>query len=699
MALCTPRIIGPLSAWNRQILIEGAVPGATVVVCEDAPGGQTVVKAIAEGGRVRLDLLPGTTLKANAALLALQSMDAEDSLWTDGTLATRVLALPKDYAGTTPLAIQTQIFPCGQAVWVEGALPGAVVVLRQGSSTLGEGVADEGIARLELAQGISGSDQVSAVQHAPTGSPSLSGAPTPTLAPVLSFPVAEHEQLPQPSVSKPGPAGCDASFVIGDVIEGARVTIERVSEGFTESALFDLPALTYLLGTPLSPSGGKLEISQSVWMRCGFPASDPLVIEFPPAQTPPTPVPTAPCGGSRFLLVDNIKPGALVEITVGAITWKAQASTIGTSQTFELAPMSVGETVSVVQSACGLTSEPGTTTVVAATASTEPVVERPLYGCARVVRVSGLKVGALVCLFAKGDDGDNMITPRIRVHAESMAIKIPLFLVKDQWISAEQVACGGPALRSPAVQVEDTPSLKEVNIDPAFSTQRFVSVDAVPGAYVIVREAEVGREKVQEGEILGTGYVDATNRKIWLNRVLVEKESIVAEQHFCALRKNGNPIEVGPGEKVFDLSPDKVRLITSEPDAEVRWAQGRLLCRVDGYYELSGYFSNSAEESYVDLDANASLSGLVFGATIKLLMAADNNPDDPTNQQLIANGHTPERTVVQPGHFQGFKDPSQWQQVLTSSATFELMVAVQRLPHIEDIEEGAETSYPPPGSE
>ena len=289
MALCTPRVIGPPSAWTRHILIEGALPGATVVVCENAPGGPTVVKALAEGGRVRLDLLPGITLTANASLFAMQSLGAEDSPWTDGTLATQVLALPKDYAGTAPLAIQTQIFPCGQAVWVEGALPGAVVVLRQGGFTLGEGVADEGIARLVLAQGISGSDQVSAVQHAPAGSPSLSGAPTPTLAPVLSFPVAEHEQLPQPSVSKPGPVGCDASFVIGDVIEGARVTIERVSEGFTESALFDLPALTYLLGTPLSPAGGKLEISQSVWMRCGFPASDPLVIEFPPAQTPANP--------------------------------------------------------------------------------------------------------------------------------------------------------------------------------------------------------------------------------------------------------------------------------------------------------------------------------------------------------------------------------------------------------------------------
>ena len=228
MALCTPRIIGPLSAWTRQILIEGTLPGATVVVCEDAPGGPTIIKALAEGGRVRLDLLPGTTLNANARLFAMQSLDAEDSPWTDGNLATRVLALTKDYAGTTPLAIQTQILPCGQAVWVEGALPGALVVLRQGSSTLGEGVADEGVARLELAQGISGGNQVSAFQHAPAGSPSLSGASTPTSAPVLSFPVADHQQLSQPSVSKPGPAGCDASFVIRDVIEGAsRLSVSR----------------------------------------------------------------------------------------------------------------------------------------------------------------------------------------------------------------------------------------------------------------------------------------------------------------------------------------------------------------------------------------------------------------------------------------------------------------------------------------
>lgn len=72
MPLITPILKGPLLEWCDTLLVEGAVPGATVFAKAAGPNPRDLAKSIVSGGRNRIQLLPGVKLQPKDVVLVRQ---------------------------------------------------------------------------------------------------------------------------------------------------------------------------------------------------------------------------------------------------------------------------------------------------------------------------------------------------------------------------------------------------------------------------------------------------------------------------------------------------------------------------------------------------------------------------------------------------------------------------------------------------
>ena len=703
MPLCVPSIVGPVSAWNQSLLIEGGLPGATIIVSEGAPDDRIVLKAVAPGGYARLALLPGTKLTAGARLFVRQELD-EASGWTESALAQLVGTAPTSYGDLVPLSFRSKVYPCGGALWLSGATPGSeVVIATESGALLGSGLANEGEARINLAQDIPfGAGHVQAHERAPAGMPGLGGVVVHASESILALPVPAGSRLPPPVIGEPAPLGCDATLVIRNVVDGATVTVERPNEGIVETARFDLSALTLILQSPLAAGGGSLTVTQAIGPRCAVEPSEAVKVDFGPAAQPGAPKPSPPCGGSSFLHVTNLKPGAAIAIDVGGTVYRGHVTLAGTRQTFELGPMAEGQAISVVQSACGLDSEPGTTVVGPNLAVDQPLVAEPLYQCARVVRVTGVTPGAMVRVFSKGQRGESQISAAVWCAGNSVAVPVTPYLKEGRDIRAEVTACGALPVSSPSVKVKATPEVLPVSIEQPFATQERVVVDAIPGAKVTVFSRGVAESA--DPEQIGEGLIDPVEKAIRLTRPLVENESLFAIQQICGqISRIVHTVEVKAGEHKFVLPSKKTWYVANEPEVEgVVWEIGELTCRIDGSFEFFGLFENLADKSYVDVTARVQLdlgaSG-PFGAVLDIMLAGA-DPEEPNNAILVAQGYEARDTATRSGVYPPFRNTATWLQVLAATPGFAWEVAVRNFPEFEENEEqdgeDDDDSPPPP---
>jgi hypothetical protein len=698
MPLCTPRIVAPVSSWSRTLLIEAALPGAQIEVRENGLSGRVVASGAVGGGRDRLPLLGGVTLAPGARLFVKQQDLADASGWTNSNVAVSVGWPPADYGALAPLWIRSRVFTCSRALWIAGAFPGAEVTVFDSSGAYGSGAAEEGNARLRLTQPLPASQVTIQVrQQAPAGAPVPAGPPPKITASVQALPVPRGSALPAPVIGEPMPIGCDTMIVIRNIVDGAEVTIARPDEGIVERALFDLEALSQILQTRLDPNGGRLTVFQKVGPRCGVGESPRTTVGFPPAMTPPVPRPLPPCGGSPFLYVEELKPGAAVTIDVNGTPFRATAPTVGTSHTFELAPIPVGAAISVAQSACGLTSAAGSTTASTPQFVEPPRIAEPLFKCARVVRVFNMTPGSFVRVIARGPAGETELTPFVFAKSSTIALDVNPYLIEGDHILAEVVRCGGPPIRSVAsVRVEPLPELQPVRIVFAFATQRHVTVEALPGAFVRIFVSRNGNQEI------GSGHVDPHSGWVPTTEPLRESESVHAVQYICGLETHPGPaVQVREGEKVFHLPAAKTWPVTSEPAGrDVIWLEGHLTCRVDGSYAFFAKFHNKAEESVADLEARVEVtlaSGFPFGAVVRILLASDDK-NDPSNKVYLQKGYLAEDSDTTTGVYLPFRNPPYWHEVLAATAKWEWVVALQKFPETDpdNADEPEKQKKPPP---
>ncbi|MCC6175963.1 MAG: hypothetical protein IT305_11710 [Chloroflexi bacterium] len=677
MPLTTPLIVGPLTEWSANILVEGCFPGATVLLRAIGPGPRDLAKQVVGGGSDRVALLPGETLQPGDNILVMQRLGADQSAWTPDRLAVPVGKAPAAHADLAPLAFRSRVWQCGERIWVQGAVPGAQVTVSGSSGILATGRATEsGDARLALTASLPGPGQtVTARQDAPPGFAALAGAPVTTSATVEAIPVPFQEKLPTPALIGDPPKGCDPSMGIGSVFDGATVTIARASDGTSESSVFDLDRLNYIFLKPLGPSSDTLEIVQSLPRCRQWPPSDPLRVPVAAAAKPGVPMIRPPCADSVDVYVENLEPGALVTLTYQGQEYRGMAPPTGTTFVFRLTPLVAQETIAVRQERCGLVSDTASTTVpgISSSATVPPDVVEPLYACAGAVRVTTIP-GAWLQVWAKTPSGAVPIGAQVLASADSVRIRVTPYLheLTEVWVA--YLLCGSGAWdESRHHTVQATPEVGPANLPtPLVEADTSVAVDAIPGAWVNVFAMRGPPFTVEH---IGGDFVDPLVKSVPLYRPLTQRDLVFAEQRLCHGRPGvGAARSVLPAVREFHLVLPLSQLSHENDPKPVVCSTASVVCRHSGGWEFTAHVENKEPKADCSLDVQFDLSGVSppFGAVVSSDLSAPGS-----SAGLSLYGVPSQRTLTRPGTFTGFQNPSYWESVLGATGKFSLIAAFE----------------------
>lgn len=676
MALCTPIIRGPLTEWSSSFLVEGCLPGAQIIVSAVGPSPRTLAKSIAGGGSDRVPLLAGEKLQAQDVILVLQIHGSESSVATAGHLGVPVGPAPIQHSALSPVTFRTHVYPCGRALWVVGAVPGAQVTVKISNQVIATGRATESSdARMTLVAGamIPPGATLTTWQEAPPGFPPLSGTVQESTLAADKVPVPMGTKLPTPLLTAAPPKGCDASVHIGGIIDGADVIIGRASDGTKETAIFDLDRLRFDLGKPLAASGDKLEITQ-VLMGCQeWLPSDPLVVAVAPASKPGTPTLFPPCAGSIDVYASNLEPGALVTVSFMGDDFRAMVPQDRTSFVFRILKLSGGGTVTIIQEKCGLKSDSAS---IQATTTGGPYfppdLEEPLFGCARAVRVRA-RPGTWLQVWGNSGAGPGPISPQLYCTG-STRIYVAPFLSAGQEVWLASLQCGATSWKRLASHwVQPTPDIGPPDISvPPVEGARSVTVEAIPGALVHIYSISANPFTVQ---LLGADVVDPIGKTVFLWRGLTRKELIYAVQFMCDRSSRSSAARVPiPNTHAFYLGAPLKRLSNQSSSMKplvCLWAT--VVCRHDGGWEYTAELENEETEADVSFDLQFDILAVspAFGAPLAgSLSAAGNGPITKTGLRI--HGIPPKKQFSRSGHFPGFQDPTYWLAVYEASHKFDL---------------------------
>jgi hypothetical protein len=678
MALCTPLLRGPFTEWSDSVVVEGCLPGATAVVTAVGPSVRTVAKGNVGGGSDRLPLLAGEKLKSTDVLLVFQTLGAESSIETPHHLGSPVAPAPTQHGALAPLAFRSHVYPCGRAIWVCGAVPGAQVTIKTPLGVIAAGRANEGgDARLTLSAGASIplNAKVTTWQEAPAGFPALAGTPSETTFLADKLPAPFGAKLPIPELTAPA-KGCDRSVHLGGIIDGADVTITRTSDGTHETAVFDLNRLRFDVSKPLSSSGDKLEIVQELKGCHRWERSDPLVVHVEPAKKPATPTLLPPCDDSIDVYASNLESSAIVTLTFAAQSYRAMVPEGASSFVFRITKMNAGATITIVQEKCGLQSDTASTQPIATGGGVyyPPDVEEPLYACARAVRVRA-RPGTWLQIFGDVGVGPAPISPQV-FSTGSERIDVAPYLVKDQKVWVAALRCGATRWkRNPnihVVQAVPEHAMAPIIVDQLIEGARSAVVEGVAGALVQIYSFKPGPTMV---ELIGENVIDPIQKRVFLWRTLTTKELVYAVQIICGQISPPSAMQVPlVGVRSFDLGVPLKRMSTQSSRMKplvCLWAN--FVCRHDGVWNYTAELENEETEADVSFDLQFTMQGVTppFGKALPgQLSASGNGP--VTKAGLRAIGVPPKKVFSAAGHFAGFEDPAYWFQVYAATGKFTL---------------------------
>ncbi|MGA8261530.1 MAG: hypothetical protein WB783_15055 [Arenicellales bacterium] len=534
MSLCEPIIVGPVSVLSATLRVQGQNVGATVAVHALGANPRVVAQGAAVASDQRFALSAGASLAVGDILVAVQQQVSDSSALPAGDLGVAVAPVPATAAQIAKVGLKTHLWVCGRFVWVDGAIPGAEVEM----VGYGSGVANEGIARLELSHPLAGGAAVTVHQTIPGvghgGNINVTPDPVPT-----TF----RHRLPAPTMAKPLRA-CDPSVLVSDVLDGTLVTIHH-ADGSEQSAGFDRNALWFILGTPLA-QGDKLTVRQE------FQGNGQCAKFEPITSSPPLPVKSAApvaapvveaplCEGTTRVGLSNLRPGATVTIEANGTTYTGTVPPEYTEYAFGVEPLT-GGTVRATQTICGVTSHHSKAVPVDPLKADvpSPSVVGPLYNCARSVSVSGAHLGATLQIWSKHAYGEGPISNLVTVHATQVTIDVAPYLHTGDSVYAVQWACASVGTTSASVKVVASPALQPPQVLECFAGDRMVYVrKAVPGALVEVYVTAPGQTTTYAGHAVATTLHAVTPVPIGI--ALRTGDTVSAHQRLCSLVSKPSP--------------------------------------------------------------------------------------------------------------------------------------------------------------
>ncbi|MGG5787935.1 hypothetical protein ACQ3VH_12785 [Bacillus pretiosus] len=673
MPLCIPVIRGPLSEWSKTILVEGSIPGATIIIESKGPNPRMLAKGIASGGSDRLELLSGQRLEVKDQVVVKQQLGGEQSPEMLINYAMPVGPSPIHHDSLAPVSFRTHLWECGNGVWVQGAFPGAQVTIQGPSGVIGNGQATEkGDARLLLTSQLPGAGQtIKTWQEAPAGFPPLGGVAKQTEATVNALPVSSLTPFPVPVLVGKPPKGCDTSMVIGGIFDGAEVTIKHASDGLIEVNIFDLDRLRHVFSQPLSANGDQLEVTQTMSKCHEHRPSDSLKITVEPVQKPDIPKITPPCENAIDVYTENLTPGALVRLTYMGDVYLAKVPQKATSFTFRIVPMQAGQTVSVEQEQCGLVSDLATVKIGGNGGKGADLVE-PLLHCARAVRIL-TKPGTWFQVWAEGSRGPGPISDQIFANQDSIQVLIAPYLHQNQNVWVSFLDCGANSWSSSVLHLVKPlhQDIVPVNITtPLVKGDSEVTVDGIPGSEINVYAIHPILD-----EHLGSGIIDPLQKTVRLFRQLNEQDQVYAKESLCNwLSRPGPSKGVLPDLRVFHLEKSLQWLSQENNPKPLICSQANVTCRHDGGWEFNAYLENQETEADCSFDLKFSVNGI--SQPFEILLSGDlsaSGNGSVTKIGMRTHGIPPAKTFSRTGHFDGFRNPLYWEEFLKASGKFEFL--------------------------
>lgn len=690
MSLGIPLLVGPVTEWLEVIVVEGCSPGATVIVQTDDPVPTIIAKTASVGGR---DFVPVVSrLNAGQKLVAFQFIPGDKSPLTPSDLAVTVSPSPKSHPELPPMAFASNLYSCGEAVWIYGAAPGAVVTLLGGASILGQGRADSsGNARFGVTPRLP-KIQVSASQEAPPGFATLSGVPqvlfrTPNPVP--------PSQLPPPNILDPIPMGCESSIRVGGVIDGAQVTIERESDGLKETAAFDRDSLWFQLSKPFPDSGDMIYVTQAM-PRCEKQASDPVIKKIAHAKAPDPLDVDKPCSGSLLVHIRNLRPGAKLTVNApdssplvyivppGITTWDVPVN-----------PLPALTTITFTMEICTFTTST-TVDVVDDLPNTAPIVLPELFNCGRAVSVK-TTAGAFLEVWGDFGSGPTQLSPRVHARSAIRTVGVSPFLTVLEKVWAKQLQCEGGWIEGPAIDVKDIPRLDPIELqEPLIEGYRVVLPrNALSGAHVTVWASDRSGSLPR---IIGERNVTNADPVVPLVRPLTTDDIVWAIQETCSLpvnEENTPRYPVMAGVMRFTM-PRQMEQESQSLGGKVIIHTGVLECRFIGSRWSLVVDAENTDPGYD--------CGLIVGVDLKLpdplkfgehididLAAAGGLP-----QGLASLGYPSHWTATRYGTFTLLGNPAFWLEVLNATASWNMLGAWRNYSPVPDKPEWVKGKDAPP---
>lgn len=658
MALPTPLLRGPLNEWTQEFVVEGAMPEAMILVIDG--GGRPLGKLDhARGGLDRVPCDPAVHLSRGDSVLLTQHLHGQSSLPTPPQHGQVVGPAPSRHKDLPALSVRTSLYDCGACLWATGAQPGAVVRVEGPSGSLAQGrVNERGNVKLVLTAGtyFVASQLIRVWQEAPSGRPALSGTAKVTSVMVEDHPVSSGEAMPPPILAKVL-KGCDGAVHLEGVVDGATVTITR-ADGSTESAVFGFHRIQFNLLTPVPAAGERLVIVQSM-EGCGerLP-SEGLLVNAGPATRPGAPSLKPPCLAATAVEATGLEPHAVATLIHGDQIYPAFMGE-STEFTFLVPPLDAGD-LSLYVEKCALRSDTTTISMPPTEgAFTTPELIPPLFGCANAVRVAA-QPGTFVQVWADRGDGPGPISDHVYASA-TQQIPVSPHLNTGQRVWLKYLPCGQSSWTSVSEQtVEESPEAGAVQITAAIDGDRYVVVDAIPGARVEVFSYSPGRLTT----LIGSGIVDPHQMWVGLLRPLNTHELVHARQILCGRtpERQGAVRTPIPRERSFAL-PAPITRPSNQPKMNpliCLWA--KLECSHDGAWTLSAEFENQEEDADCSFDLQVDLQDLPtpFGAVLSGSLSAAGH-GEVTKTGLRTRGIPPRKAFTTPiTMFAGFQDPHYW---------------------------------------
>ena len=328
-------IVGDVSPCNQHIQVENQLIGSTVTVSV----GNASISDTATSGRQTFKL-PAAVNPGDTIVVSQSQAGFTPSNTT--TKAVGAMATP---AALSKGQFYTPFYRCAQCVWLYGCFAEASVEVLTNGNHLGKGeVGDDGQVEVHLERPLTGDDNLTAVLtdcKRITSAQAIVGGrpkdlPLPLLAPTVQQPLA-----------------CDRSITVLGITPGAQVSVTRGGKSLGEFCVA-LPKLTI---APVSPL--KIPpVDDSIVAQQAFPPK-PCDVKSPPSKqadvlpnnpTPPTIKPPL-CEGQFFVILDDMKKDATVELTVNGETLVLTAP--GTFKKFTTDPLKPNTAVQARQNLCG----------------------------------------------------------------------------------------------------------------------------------------------------------------------------------------------------------------------------------------------------------------------------------------------------------------------------------------------------------